>query len=114
MEAHPLEIYDRYDIWLDDQFDDGLIITYEVVNSTIIFKIIYDPTISLKDLMEKIPSEWKTLEAEGKIKLIIKEYSKDSEESKRAQKIIESDVMVAARAKLMDQLDAILKMSDES
>lgn len=96
-----LDLFDKYYEWLDDEFDDCLIITYEHFDQIPLFKIVYDPTVSLEELKQKIPQEWKDAESKKEINILLKEYDNDY-----AKKILEEPVLVDEKT----HLKALLKL----
>lgn len=99
-----LDLYERYAEWLDEEFDDSLIITYTYTGNVPIFKILYDPSVSKQDLLDKIPQEWKVAESSGKIELTLKEYTANCEEALRTDRILETPYMTDAKNRLLDHL----------
>lgn len=75
------EIFNIFEEWdtildSDEDFDDGLIISYEcIIKPT--FRIVYDPTVNRKLLEKKIPQIWKDLEKSKQIILDIHEYCEE-------------------------------------
>lgn len=85
----------------DDDFDDGLIITYENIKKPK-FKIVYDPTVDRKLLDKKIPQIWKDLANSNQIILDICEYGE--KEELEAKRILNNPYL----KKYKEQLDNLL------
>lgn len=96
-----LQSFNKYVDWLDDEFDDGLIIEYHNFDSKPTYKIMYDPSIDIEELKAAIPGEWRDLETAGEVRILIKEYTPDCEEHKRAEYI--ADML------LKDKRDELMK-----
>jgi len=116
---HPLIVFEKYQEWLDEKFDDSLIIEYHNPGKPV-FKVLFDPTVDEKELQKAIPKEWRDLERDGKVTLDIREYiakalahqtlsdgsTEDCEEHQRASYIV-NVLMKDKKEELMRKLQGL-------
>ena len=104
-----IAIYNRYADDLDEKFDDCLVIEYQRwdPNKPPTFKILYDPSVSVKKLKRSLPKKWVSLEKKGQIILDIRKYTTDCPEHKKAEDALNIMKHLGHYDRLMDNLSQI-------
>ena len=98
-----LHLFMKYADKLDAKFDDGLDISYYDTYIPSI-KIIYDPTVNYDELCNLLPTEWIEYRDIGKLKIIIKKFTEDSDEYKQAIQVLNTPIMIEKQKKIYELL----------
>lgn len=95
------DLFMKYAVWLDDKFDDCLDISFSNFDTPTI-KILYDPTVDYNELCKSLPIEWIEYKDAGKLKIIMKKFTKDTEEYKETMEILNTPILRQKRKEIFD------------